>query len=180
MIESGWFDPEAGSRRWPLYIAGILALLFGAAALVFTAVSEEVWGLLGTIMLALAGFGAIITAASYPGTTPLGESRAQPWRGYLQGIKDIRKQPEVDLDLDEAMPYLVAMNATDQIDERLKRASTDGYVPAWLNSSQGAADWGVAGFYPYWIMFHSIASPSAGGTTSTGASGGSGGSGGSF
>ena len=179
MVDRGWFDPDATSRSVPLYIAGGVALLLGLAGFIATVASESPWGIAGTVALGGIGLAGIIAAASYPATTAEGEAEAQPWRGYLKGLKDARKDLAVDIDLDEAVPYLVAMNAGSQLDDRLKGASENGYAPAWLNSSREQATWGAAGFYPYWITFHSVATPTAS-VGAGGASAGSGGSGGSF
>ena len=53
---------------------------------------------------------------------------------------------ELQFDLGEALPYAVATGATAQVDGYLKRASANGYAPAWFVRNSATQP---AGFYPY-------------------------------
>ena len=83
--------------------------------------------------------------------------------------------PEPDFDLDEALPYAVAMGATALLDGHLKRASERGYAPAWFVRSDELTP---TSFYPYWVVLHASLAPSTYGSTGSapvsagGASGG--------
>ena len=174
----GWFNPHVGKQRTPLVLASLGVLVLAFVVFITAMIGEQLWGLVGTGLLAAVGFTGLVVAASYPNTTTLGEAEAQPWRGYLSGLKRSQYDRE-DLDLDDAVPYALAMNATASLDKRLKQASTSGYAPLWLGPTHQTNTWGTLGFYPYWTTFHASASPTVG-TGAGGASAGSGGSGGSF
>ena len=145
LVERGWFDTGAGERRKPFWIAAAV---------------------LGTV--------AIILAAMIPNTTPEGDEVAAPWRGYQRYLKSAGKNPQVDIDLDTAVPYALALSAGQSFSKRLKEASAAGYLPAWMGGPAASGAY-ANGFYPYWVAFNSSVAPS-----SSGAGGGSGASGGSF
>ena len=175
----GWYGPDAGRQRRPLMIAGIVVLVLAFVAFIITAIGEQFWGLLGAGVLVVSGLAAIIIADAFPNTTVEGESQAQPWRGYLEGLKGAKDDVAMDLDLDQAVPYALAMNVKGSLDKRLKKASEAGYSPLWLGNSRSDETWGIAGFYPYWASFHAGVSPTVG-AGGGGAAAGSGGSGGGF
>lgn len=179
LLSRGWFDPEAGRQRTPFYIAAVGLLLLAVVALIFAAIAESFWALPAVVMLAGAAVMAFSAAVMIPNTTPAGDEAAAPWRGYQRYLKSSRKNPQVDLDLDTAVPYAVATGASGDLDKRLKTASAEGYLPAWLGGSQADMSW-AGGFYPYWIIFNSSVAPTTSSTTTGSASAGSGASGGSF
>jgi len=179
MRQRGWFDPNAGKQRAPLYIAAVGLFLLAVVALIFAAIAESFWALPAVVVLAAAGIAAFVAAVMVPNTTPEGDDVAAPWRGYQRYLKSSRKNPQVDLDLDTAVPYAVALGVTGDLDKRLKTASAEGYLPAWLGVSPSNTAWS-AGFYPYWIAFNSSVTPTSTSTSTGGASAGSGASGGSF
>jgi uncharacterized protein (TIGR04222 family) len=180
LLARGWFDPNAGSRRAPLYIGAVGLVLLAIVALIFAAIAESFWALPAVVVLAVAAIVAFTAAVMIPNTTPEGDEIAAPWRGYQRYLKSSRKNPQVDLDLDTAVPYAVALGVTGDLDKRLKTASAEGYAPAWLGISQTNTAW-ANGFYPYWIIFNSSVTPTSSSVSSGGgASAGSGASGGSF
>jgi hypothetical protein len=89
--------------------------------------------------------------------------------------------PEPAFDLDEALPYAVALRATGSIEPHLKSASARGYAPAWFARSAGDGSAGVP-FYAYWAVLHTSvgSSSSSGGGVSGSVSAGSSSGGGSF
>jgi hypothetical protein len=97
-------------------------------------------------------------------------------------MQSMREADAATVDLDEAMPYAVAMGAQGALKKHLERASGEGYAPAWLGRTGDTWGRDDGGFYPYWVAFHSSVAPSGGGGggTSSGASAGGGGAGGSF
>lgn len=179
MLARGWFDPDAGEQRTPFYIAAVGLLALAIVAIIFAAIAESLFALVAVVALFITAIAAFGAAVSIPSTSSAGDEAAAPWRGYQRYLKSSRKNPQVDLDLDTAVPYAVALGASGDLDKRLKTASADGYLPAWLGGSQADGAW-TAGFYPYWIAFNSSVAPTSTSTTSTGASAGSGASGGSF
>jgi hypothetical protein len=175
----GWFDPAAARRRRPLIVAGVLALIGASIGGGLATIGSEPVGVVGPMLLALAGIGALVVGCTLPMTTPEGAQAAAPWQGYRAGLAQARRAPEPLFDLDAALPYAVAMNATGLLDQHLKAASKRGYAPAWFAR---AATTSADGFYPYWAGVHASmgAGSSDGGSASSGASAGGGSAGGSF
>jgi uncharacterized protein (TIGR04222 family) len=180
--ESGLFDPDASRRRTPLFVTGIIALLLAVAAFLPLPVIEEPWGLIGAGILGFVGAFLVGGGASFPRTTYEGERQAMPWRGYRDGLKDVAKQEYGVIDLDEAFPYIVALNVQDDFKDHLEQASEAGYVPQWIRADESdtllASNWFV-----YWIAFHGVVHPhttSSGASMPGGAATGSGGAGGRF
>jgi hypothetical protein len=180
LLARGWYDPEAGGQRVPFYLASAGLFVLAIVAIIFAAIAGSLWALPAAVLLAGAAVLAFSAAVMIPNTTPKGDEVAAPWRGYRQYLKSSRKNPQVDLDLDTAVPYAVALGVSGDLDKRLKTASAEGYLPVWLGGSQADTTW-ATGFYPYWIIFNSSVAPTSSSTSaSTGASAGSGASGGSF
>ncbi len=179
MLSRGWFDPASGKQRTPFIIAAIGLFALAMVAFIFAAIAESLWAIVAIVALAVAAIIALWASISVPNTTPVGDEVAAPWRGYQRYLKSSRRNPQVNLDLDTAVPYAVALGASGDLDKRLKSASAEGYLPAWLGGSQADGAW-ASGFYPYWIAFNSSVTPTSTGTSSTSASSGSGASGGSF
>jgi uncharacterized membrane protein YgcG len=174
----GWFDPRASAHRAPLLIGGAVAFVLAAVGAIVAAVGDEPIGFIGPLVLALAGSAALAFAANYPSVTSEGANAGVAWRSYRAGMRQARNLSELEFDLGEALPYAVAMGARAQVDGHLKRASANGYAPAWFVRNSAAQP---TGFYPYWVVLHSSLAPSASGSgTSTSVSAGGASGGGSF
>ncbi len=181
--DQGLFDPAAPRRRRPVYIAGVVGMLLGAAGFAVGIIGGEVWAFIGGTLLATVALLAIIWISFYSETTLAGAELAATWRSYIEGIKRSKSDRtlDVNLELDQAMPYAVAAGVTAALSKRLKTAAEDGYMPVWLGpsmyrqSSSGNA-------YLWWTGFHTAVTPSSSGSSSGGggASAGGGGAGGSF
>lgn len=176
LLSRDWYDPGTPARRRSLYLIALAALVLAVGAFVVTVVGQTIWGLPAIGLLATVSLVAVILGYSYPRTSAAGEEVAAPWRGYLRGLDQARRQPEQAPDLDQAMPYAVALGATGALDKPLKAASARGYAPAWLGRGLAPQPWADGGFYAYWIAFHSGvgASSSSGGGGSGAAAGGAG------
>lgn len=74
----GWFDPVAGRRRLPFYIAGAATLPLAFVTFVIMVIGSQIWGLVGLGLLAAGGLVAIFTAYTFPDTTLEGETQAMP------------------------------------------------------------------------------------------------------
>lgn len=177
LVDRGWYDPAAATRRWPLYLAGIGGLVAGAIAAIAAGVGAEPWGLLAAGIFLALGVVLLVLGFSYPDTSDQGERAAAPWRAYRAGLKRAAREPNASLDLDAALPDAVALGVTAALDRRLKAASRVGYAPPWF--IRHPASGGVNGFYPVWVAFHGSVAPSTGGGGG-GASAGGGGAGGAF
>jgi len=176
--DRGWFDPAVPPRRRPLSIAGAVILVLACGTVAVTGVGKEPLGFIAYGLLMVAGITALWQSLTLPESTAEGERVAAPWRGYLAGLRAAGKGSGQEPNLDEAMPYLVGMNATKVLDKQLKAASARGYTPAWLGLRGDTTVW-AGGFYPYWVAFHSGFSPSTSGS-GVGAAAGSGAAGGGF
>ncbi|MEX2314420.1 MAG: TPM domain-containing protein, partial [Thermomicrobiales bacterium] len=136
LVESDLIDPNAGKRRTPFYVAAASLFVLMLVAIVLTVVAESPWAIIAIVALGLAAALALGVAFEIPSTTPEGDMAAASWRGYQRYLKSAGKNPQVNLDLDTAVPYAVALGAGGALDKRLKAASADGYLPAWLGGSQ--------------------------------------------
>lgn len=184
LISRGWYDPNAANaKRRPLYIAGALGLCASALGIIVAIVAQEGWAVIGACIYLAASILAFVLARAIPDTSLEGEQQAAPWRGYFNSIKTHVPVGQ----LDDALPYMLAMGARNAVPNQLKIASGEGYSPAWFRSEQDR-HWGAYGFYPYWIAWHTSLYPPpppgsgghAGGYGGGGAAGGGGGGGGSF
>src|SRR6185312_5377447 len=182
LVDRGWFDPNAAQHRIPIYVGSAVLGLLSIVAFVFTVVGSQTWGFIGVALLAIPAVAGAIAISTYPDTTPTGIEAASGWHAYIEGIKRSKsdKTLDVNLDLDEAMPYAVAAGVTSSLDKRLKRASEKGYAPAWLGPTihQYADGYNA---YASWYAFHSTITPTSSSVSGAGsASAGGGGAGGSF
>ncbi|HEU5422012.1 MAG TPA: TPM domain-containing protein [Nitrolancea sp.] len=179
----GLFDPGAGSRRNPGYIAGGFALLAAFGLWQALGGPHDQWSALSIGLLALTGAVAIWMSYRLPSTSAAGEKLAADWRGFRKGITSAAKGPihAADLDLDAVFPYAVALGVAGSFDHRLKEAERAGYNPAWLSRTLVSDTPGQrTHYYTTWHAFHSSVTPSSSGSGSGGASSGGGSAGGSF
>ncbi|MFN8536418.1 MAG: DUF2207 domain-containing protein [Thermomicrobiales bacterium] len=177
MIGRGWYDPDADTRRRPLYLAGAGAIAASVVAAGAGLVGEQLWALLAAGIFLASGLALTLLGYAYPATSAQGERAAAPWRAYRTGLKRAARDVGIPLDLDAVLPDAVAFGVVAALDRRLKAASQAGYAPAWFARQ---ADEGTnAGFYPIWVVFHASVSPSNSGGGS-GAAAGGGGAGGGF
>jgi len=184
LIGRGWYDPDAGARRRPLYLLGTVALVAAAAGLVFAIAGGQILGVASLLVLMAAAFIAFIAGYHIPDTSAAGEEAAAPWRAYLAGLRKTSAAapaPTLGALLDAAMPYAVAAGANSALDAQLRAASDEGYAPSWMGRRYAYGPGGV-GFYPYWGAFHGTMFPptSSGGSGGGGVSGGSSAGGGGF
>jgi hypothetical protein len=181
MEARGWYDPRVGERRRPLYVGGALAMVGGAIGVAVALFGRAPEGVVGSLLLAAAGVVALSTGGLLPATTAAGAWQASAWGGYRAGLKEARRTPEPLFDLDEALPYAVAMGSADLLKRHLEAASKRGYAPAWFVADAPTAAAANSGFYPYWTGFHaSVGADSSGGGGGVGASAGGASGGGSF
>ncbi len=182
LIDNGLYDPNAKARRRPVYLASFVIFLVAAAEFAIGIIGKQLWAYGGAALLGIAVVVGLVAMSSYPDTSGAGAELAAIWGSYIAGIKRSKSDRtlDVNLELDEAMPYAVAAGVTSALSKRLKKATEDGYMPVWL----GPSDYrnGTSGnAYIWWTGFHSAVTPSSsGGSSGGGASSGGGGAGGSF
>jgi uncharacterized membrane protein YgcG len=181
--ERGWFDPEVGQHRRPLWIAGAPALFFGAlAAFIPAMVLNDVWPLIGGGALALVGAILLGLASIYPRTTVEGQRQAAPWRGYHTGLKRAARDDYGAIDLDESFSYIVSMGLLNDFKTYLKTANDSGYVPLWVRTNEYQhQQLGTYWHLHVYSMHNAMHTAASGGSTGAGgAATGSGGAGGRF
>ncbi len=182
LVESGLYDANSQLRRRPVYIASAGTFLIAGVVLAAGIVGKQPWAFVGAAVLGSASVIGVVMMSLYPNTSLAGAELAATWSSYVAGIKRSKSDRtlDVNLDLDEAMPYAVAAGVTSSLSKRLKQAAEEGYVPVWLGPSlYRTGDSGNA--YIWWVGFHSAVTPSSSGSGGGGgASAGGGGAGGSF
>jgi uncharacterized protein (TIGR04222 family) len=127
-----WFDPRVFQRRRLLYALAIVAALVAFFAFFSALAREDAWGLIGLGALTGVAVGCILLALWGPETTQKGEAAASQWRGYLRGLEEAARNPDEHVDLDEALPYAVALGARRFLANRFARARDHGEAPSYL------------------------------------------------
>jgi uncharacterized membrane protein YgcG len=177
----GWFDARAGSRRVPYVVAGAAGVLLALLGLPVALVAEEGWALIGVVLFGAAASLAFVLGYALPATTPAGEQAAAPWRAARGRLEVEALLPPAGVDLDAAIPYVIALSGSAAAGKLLRSASDKGYSPAWFRPDERYAGYG---FYPYWVVWHAGMYPTSsggtGGVSAGGAASGGAGAGGSF
>lgn len=179
MAEQGWLDADAGGPRAGLIVIGLVGGMLAIPAFLVVAASGQVFpSIIGAIALLLVVPFALLLFANFPRLSTAGQEAAIPWRAYREGLERAVRDGTVALDLDAALPYVVAFGQGSGLDDRLEAAATSGQG---LRAFAGS---GSAGFDPalhvlLWAAFNSStsASPGAYGGTVSGVSVSSGGGG---
>ena len=167
LIARGWFDANVWKKRAPLLVVMIVSFVLALPGVLLGVLAAQVWPFLGALVCVAAGVIALIFLLRIPVVTAEGQRAAQAARDYFAALN----APESGVDLNEALPYLVAAGRAGAYGQRLRMAAErpgGSYVM----------------LYPYWIMMHhSMAPPASSGggvAGATGAASGGGGAGGSF
>jgi uncharacterized membrane protein YgcG len=127
-----WFDPRFFERRRLLYTLAIVASVVAFFVFFSALAREDVWGLIGLGALIGVAVGCVVLALWGPETTQKGEAAAAQWRGYLQGMEKVARSPDEHVDLDEALPYAVALGARRFLATRFASARDHGDAPSYL------------------------------------------------
>lgn len=178
LIQRGLWDPTRAKLRYPLYVIGTLIGIAAFVVFLISGIGEELWGIGASAVLLMGAIVAFGYAFSIRSFTPAGEEEAARWRAFAKGLKQVAKQPSVNLDRD--FPWAVAMSVATDFDKPLRKASKEGYAPVWLGHGQAQYHQNVVGAYFIYASLSSSVAPSYSGTAGAGASAGSGSSGGSF
>ncbi len=166
----GWRQHGTARLRWAfagLALLGGAVMVGGAVVAAAGAPIMLVAAIPGGVLL-VAG---LIMAAAYPGLTAAGLDAARPWEAYRDGLKSAAETDDVSVDLDAALPDIVALGLGSKYRKRLEagpelRAFT---APAGLPL---AVDPSMVN----WAAF--TATVGSAGSTATVSSGGAGGGGG--
>lgn len=161
----GWWAPRAARDRSLLVACAAYAFVLLVVGLVFLAASGNLLLLVGTVGAGVLFCGAVLLAFSYPRLSREGQSVAVQWCAYRDGLGRAAYDDGV-LDLDAALPDIVAMGLDSRLGKRLDAAGL-----AVLGSGSAAA-------LPYTSFSGAFStSTGSGGVVSGGGSGGGGGGG---
>jgi uncharacterized membrane protein YgcG len=127
-----WFDPRFFERRRLLYALAVVASSFAFFVLFSSLAREDTWGLIGLGALVGVVVGCVALALFGPETTPKGEAAATQWRGYLRWLEETARNTAEHVDLDEALPYAVALGARRFLAKRFAWARRHGGAPSYL------------------------------------------------
>lgn len=183
LLAEDWLDPGARGARGALVLIGTLAAVLSFFTLVVAGVNGDWWPLsVGTATLALLAVTSFVFAAMYSPLSRRGQEAAIPWKAYRDGLKQAVKDDAVNVDLDAALPDIVAMNLGSSVGDRVEAASSSGQALRAFSTTSGAGLDNSAAVFPWWAAFNSSVSSSSGyggGTVSGGGAGGGGGASGS-
>lgn len=173
----GWLAQERPRPRVGLAAiaaAGVVLAVLGAVVAANGDGDLLVWtgvGLLGLLSLT-----AMVLWSLYSPLTAAGQTAAAPWVAYRDGLRQSAKDQDAELDLDTALPDIVALNLGATMGKRLKAADAAGQPIRAFAGSGGAR----GATFPWWVAFSSsTTAASSSGTTSGSGAGGGGGAAGS-
>ncbi len=174
LTERGWLNPAASRARNALGWVMILATLLATAAFVLLAVGEELLMLVGVIPAVLLAITATVMIFSFSKLSSAGQHAAASWQAYREGLAAAANDPHATLDLDVAVPDLIATGQADEVEQLLERAGERGQaLAAFAGLGQGQE----ALMVPFWAIYAGafMATSAGTGSTVTGTVGGGGG-----
>lgn len=171
----GWLDPGHG----PAIVRATILGLIGSALLILSLV--VIAGGAPLMLVAAVPAGALVLlafflAVSRSRLSVAGRDAARPWEAYREGMKQAGKDDTLELDLDAALPDIIAMNLGSNLQKRLD-AATDGESASSLRAFTAPAGHASANaaIFPWAAFSGAFASSSGTGTVSGGGAGGGGG-----
>jgi hypothetical protein len=132
LVAAGYFTEDR--RGLPLQVVGAAC---GVAAIVVAAaaVPDRNWGVLpGILLLVFNCVFALFAASVMPATTVAGNQAALPWRAYLEYLAQADSRADMPVDVESAIPYLVACASTARFAQRINWMAIQGYHPDWFRS----------------------------------------------
>ncbi|MGB3761966.1 MAG: TPM domain-containing protein [Ornithinimicrobium sp.] len=174
MTERGWINPEASRAKNSLGVVLALMILLVAADLVLLAAGEALMMLVGLISAALVALTAVVMIVRFSTLSAQGQQDAAPWRAYRKGLLSAAKDPHATLDLDVAVPDLIAAGQGAEVEQLLARAGERGQTLAAFAGLGAGQDTLLV---PFWTVYAGafMASGAGAAGTVTGAAGGAGG-----
>ncbi len=162
----GWWNPRAKAALAGLIMLGAVAAIVAVFAVAVTVNGLGLLGLLGIVPLVVVSLSAFVAAGMVSNLSRTGGREALGWKAYRAGLKSAAKDPSTAVDLDSALPDLVAFGLGGAYKDRLKDADLIAFrsMP------------GHAGIFP-WVVFSAVFASSSGasGMVSGGGAGGGGG-----
>lgn len=173
MRADGWLAEGTAAPRATMAILGILggvAMVGGGIVAASGAPLMVVTAVLGFALL-VAG---VLCSAMYSRFSVAGRDAARPWEAYRDGLKEAAKDESDPVDLDDALPDIVALGLGGAYRKQLEKATDPSSgTPLRAFTSPTGADATVLN----WVMFSTIftaTNSSSGGTVSGGSTGGGG------
>lgn len=176
--DEGWLIPGATGANAGLPLIGTFAFVLAIVSVV--PATSHVLPIAGLVALAVVSITAFVLSVQFSPLSRAGHDAAIPWRAYRMGLERAAEDQALNVDLDDALPYIVAFNLRSKMEDRLKAASSSGKTLRAFASGPDPA--GAAPAFPYWTAFVSSTPASRGsgsGTVSGGGAGGGGGAAGS-
>lgn len=175
LAERGWWNPQANRTVALLSVIGVLALLLTVAGIA-VAVAGAPLMLLTAVPAGALTLLAVTCALVHPRLSSSGLDAARPWQAYRDGLKAAAKDESAPLDLDAALPDLVALDLTGRYAKRLEAATEDAADGTTLRAFTAPDGSGPTAILP-WAVFQTafISSAGSGTTVSSGGAGGGGG-----
>ncbi|MGU3437518.1 DUF2207 family protein [Actinomycetes bacterium M1A6_2h] len=174
---SGFVAEGTVRRRMALAALAVLgaALTVGAIA-VATSGAPLMW--LAAAAAAVLFVAGIVTAIAYSRFSVAGRDAARPWEAYRDGLKNAAKDQDEAVDLNSALPDIVALGLAPAFKKQLD-AATDPSSDSPLRAFSSPASAGYAAGNPAvlpWAAFSGVFVSSGGaGSTASGAGAGGGG-----
>ncbi|KIQ16045.1 DUF2207 family protein [Rhodococcus sp. MEB064] len=174
---NGWKQHGTARPRWSLAGLAVLGgvVMVGAGVVAASGALVMLVAAIPGAILLLAG---LVMAVAYSGFSVAGLDAARPWEAYRDGLKQAAKDDDAVVDLDAALPDIVALGLGSVFAKRLE-AATDGgtSLRAFTSPAGYAADPALMN----WAVFSSVFASSSGSsaTVSGGGAGGGGGAAGS-
>ncbi len=174
MTERGWINPEASRAKNSLGVVVALMTLLVGADLVFLASGASLLMLFGLVPAALVVVTSVVMIIRFSRLSARGQEDAAPWRAYREGLVAAAKDPGAALDVDVAVPDLVATGQAAEVEQLLERAGERGQTLAAFAGLGTAQDTLLV---PFWTIYAGafMASGAGAAGTVTGAGGGAGG-----
>lgn len=172
-------DREAAPLRRLAWGSIGLVVVDAAAALI----GHQVGALPGIVAGCTSAVVAFGVASTISRNTDTGVALGARWEGFRRGLVAAAGKPDEQvaraIDVEDCLPWAIALACTHDIDSLLVRADARGIQPRWLVPTQGDS-----GFYGAWLGvdggFGGGSSASMGGGVGGGAAGGGADAGGSF
>ncbi|MGV8874759.1 MAG: DUF2207 family protein [Rhodococcus sp. (in: high G+C Gram-positive bacteria)] len=179
--ENGWLRDDTARPRAGLVASALVGGVVMVAGGVITAAGAPlmlVAAIPGTVVF-LAG---LVAAIVYSRFSVAGLDEARPWEAYRDGLKAAGKDDDASIDLDDALPDIVALGLVPVFEKRLE-AATDPESGTTLRAFTLPANaaYAASPVTLNWAAFSSVfvSSSGSGSTVSGGGAGGGGGAAGS-
>jgi hypothetical protein len=178
---AGWLAEGSGTTRTWLAVLSLLGLILTVGGIALATNGAPIM-LLTVVPAALVFVGGLVGSIAFSRFSSAGRDAALPWEAYRDGLKQAGKDQQETVDLDAALPDIVALGLAPTFAKQLEAAtdpSSETTLRAFVDPA-GAQYASGPGVLPWAAFYGSFGSGSGGGSvTSGGGAGGGGGAAGS-